>query len=100
VISRRSKGVAVFLAAATFSGAVHADDWHLRRNKENVTCSVQPAHRRPLEGDLVRVHPNRKAACLDAIARHTDEVANVTGCLVYAPGTMDECRRDGIILPK
>jgi hypothetical protein len=91
---------AVSLLATALSATVHAEDWHLRRNKENVTCSVQPANRKPLEGDLVGVYPTRQQACADARKRHTDEVANIKGCLVYAPGTMDECRRDGVILPK
>jgi hypothetical protein len=42
---------------------------------------------------------NRREACIDARNRHTIEVANFTGFPIYAPGTMDECRRERIILP-
>ena len=89
-----------FLTAVALSSGAGAEDWQVRRNKETVTCSVQPANRKPLEGNLVSVHANRVAACKDALARNTNEVANAKGCIVYAPGTMAECRKDGVFLPK
>jgi hypothetical protein len=76
-----------------------SSDWNLRRNTGNGACSVQPADSVPQLGAFLAKHPTRKAACEDALARHTDDASDTTKCFAYTNGTKDACKADGIQLP-
>jgi hypothetical protein len=74
-------------------------DWNLRRNTGNGACSVQPTDSSPQLGEFLARHPNRKTACENAKARHSDDASDKTKCFAYTQGTKDECKKDGIDLP-
>jgi hypothetical protein len=76
-----------------------SDEWNLRRNTGNGACSVQPADSAPQLGTLLATHPTRKAACQDALTRHTDDASDTSKCFAYTKGTKDACKADGIQLP-
>ena len=78
-------------------GASSSGNWDLRRNVGNGACFIQPSDSSPI-GVLLKTHPNRKAACVDAKARHTDDPGDTSKCFGYTTGTKDECKAEGIDL--
>jgi len=76
-----------------------ADQWMVRRESSSGACHVQVKTASPLGADLAGPFDARKDACLKSKDLFDPDATDPSKCFTYGQGTVDGCKKEGVILP-